>query len=627
MKNSLTRLASCLTILLSFTLPRYQAMYAQAPAERPNIIWLVTEDNSTDYLRLYSEGGAAMPHVEKLAEQGIVFNHAFSQAPVCSAARSTIISGCYGPRIGAQYHRKMQPAPMPEGLEMFPVYLRKAGYYTTNNSKEDYNLIKSEEVWDNSSNKATYRDRREGQPFFHVQNFGITHEGQLHFSEKEMQSTPTAISPDAMTPFPYHPNTPLFRYTNARYRDLHAKADEAIGNFISQLEEDGLMENTIIFYYGDHGGVLPGSKGYIYERGVHVPMVVYIPEKWKHLFPLERGSRTDAFVQFMDLAPTVLNLAGIQVPEQMDGLPFLGRGITREDLEGRKTTFSYADRFDEKYDLVRAVREGKYKYMRSYQPFNIDGLYNFYRYKMLAYQEWRQLFIDNKLNDAQKQFFMPRAPEALYDLEKDPYELNNLAGDPAYQTILVELRQKLQQQLKSMHDLSFFPEPYFLEQGIGNPVKFGADRAKEIAELMDVADLALLPFGEARKGIEEALVSENPWKRYWGFIACTIFGEQAAPFYKTAVKAAKNDNENLVRVRAAEFLALTKKTDSKPVLLEALKRAKSEAEANLILNTVALLKMTDPGFKMEVPEEIFRKEWLKSKDGLVVRRLEYIRDN
>ena len=178
------------------------------------------------------------------------------------------------------------------------------------------------------------------------------------------------------------------------------------------------MDNTIIFYYGDHGGVLPRSKGYIYESGLNVPMVVYIPEKWKHLSPVDMGSSTDAFVQFVDLAPTVLNLAGINIPEQIDGKAFLGKTVTAENLDNRNTTFGYADRFDEKYDLVRSLRKGKYKYIRNYQPFNIDALFNFYRYKMLAYKEWQELFENGNLNKEQEQFFQARTPEALYDIEK-----------------------------------------------------------------------------------------------------------------------------------------------------------------------------------------------------------------
>ena len=601
-------------------------LQAQSGNEKPNIVWLVTEDNAWHYLKLYNEHGVAMPNVERLANNGVVFNNAFSNAPVCSVARSTIISGCYAPRIGAQYHRRMQLAPMPDGLEMFPYYLRQAGYYTTNNSKEDYNLVKSENVWDESSGEATYQNRKAGQPFFHVQNFGITHEGQLHFSAEKMAQEETNNSQSDVELFEYLPDTPLGKYTYAKYLDLHQKADMAIGEFIDQLESEGLLENTFIFYYGDHGGVLPRSKGYIYESGLHVPFVVYVPEKWKNLVPIEKGKRSDAFIQFIDLGPTVLNLAGVNTPNGMDGSPFLGKGVTKSDLKKKDSAFGYADRFDEKYDLARSIRKGKYKYIRNYQPFNIDGLFNFYRYKMLAYKEWKELFDGGKLNDAQKQFFLPRSPEALYDLEQDPNETKNLVKDPEYQKVLIELRKELQEHEKVMPDLSFYPEPYFLAGGIDNPVNFGQKNKGDISALIDVADLSLLTFEEAKKSIETALTSDNPWKRYWALIVCSSFGKDAIEFTSKAKEILESDEENLVKVRAAEFLALNTNQDVSNELLTCIKNAKTESEANLILNTVTLLKEQCKDFSIKIPREYFKESWLQGNGTVVGRRVDYINE-
>jgi len=595
--------------------------------EKPNIVWLVSEDNSKHFLKLYEEGGASMPNVEALAEKGIVFNNAFSNAPVCSVARSTIISGCYAPRVGSQYHRRMELAPMPNGLKMFPEYLREAGYYTSNNSKEDYNFIKSDSVWDESSKEATYKNRKLGQPFFHVQNFGTTHEGQLHFTKAQMDSTETETPQKNVPVFPYHPDTPLYRFTNAYYRDLHQKVDTQIGEFIKHLEEEGLMENTIVFYYGDHGGVLPRSKGYIYESGLSVPMVVYVPEKWKHLATTKMGSRTDTFVQFIDLAPTVLNLAGVEIPEQIDGKAFLGKMVTSENLNNRNTTFGYADRFDEKYDLVRSFRKGKYKYIRNYQPFNVDALFNFYRYKMLAYKEWQQLFEDGELSEEQEQFFKTRTPEAIYDIEKDPHELHNLASDPSYEFILEELRSNLQDQVKSMPDLSFYPESYFLEVGLSNPVEFGQQNKTEIEELIDIADLSLKSFDKSKAEIEKALKSDNPWKRYWGLIVCSSFGKEAYPFFKIGVQLSKYDTNNLVRLRAVEFLILHVQNVPSDLILEIIENSKSETETNLILNSIALVKTVRSDFKIKIPKSMFPSDWVDQEGDLVNRRTEFINED
>mgnify|MGYP006220436743 FL=1 len=331
-----------------------QSGCTQKKIEKPNIVWLVSEDNSIHYLNLYNPKGASMPSIEKLAKNSVVFDHAFSNAPVCSVARSTLITGCYAPRIGTQYHRKTETVPLPAGVMPFPFYLREAGYYTTNNAKQDYNFILPEGVWDESSKQATYKNRKENQPFFHVQNFHTTHEGRLHFSQKLIDNTSNKEL-ENIKPFPYHPDTKTFRYTQKHYLTLHEKMDKEIGSFIENLEEEGLLENTIIFYYGDHGGVLPRSKGYVYESGLNVPLVVYVPEALEYLNPFKKGSRTQTFVEFVDFAPTVLNLSGISLPADIDGKPFLGENLTKEHLEKQNTTFGHADRFDEKYDLVRSL--------------------------------------------------------------------------------------------------------------------------------------------------------------------------------------------------------------------------------------------------------------------------------
>ena len=597
---------------------------AAMAADRPNIVWIVSEDNSKHWLRLYEEGGAAMPNIEKLADNGLVFQNAFSNAPVCSVARSTLITGSYAPRIAAQYHRRAAMAPMPEGLRMFPHYLREAGYYTTNNSKTDYNLS-DKGMWDESSNKATYRNRDSEQPFFHVQNFGRTHEGQLHFTEAFMEENATETDPHAIKVFPYHPDTPVFRYTYAKFQDHHIETDAQMGEFLARLKDDGVADDTIVFYYGDHGGVLPRGKGYAYESGLNVPLVVYAPEKWRHLLPVNAGRSVDGFVSFIDFGPTVLNLAGVDVPKTMDGKPFLGEGVTARDLNRRDEAFGYADRFDEKYDLVRTFRKGKYKYIRNYQPFNFDGLFNDYRYKMLAYREWHAMYQAGELNAVQSQFFEPRAAEALYNIEKDPHETNNLADDPKSASLLKDLRQRLTNQVKEISDLSFLPEPAMLSEALSNPVQFGRENQDRIGKLVDTANLSLLPFAKAKSGIAQAFKSNDPWVRYWGAIVCSSFGKEALSFTETAKNLVKNDADNLVRVRAAEFLALIGAVKPQEAIYLSLKNAESEVEANLILNTVTLLQDGQPGYEFNINPDIFPKEWRSNVRGNVSRRLAYFR--
>ena len=597
---------------------------AAADAARPNILWITSEDNSKHFVRLFDPAGAPMPHLEKLAAQGLVFDRAFSNAPVCSVARSTLITGSYAPRIGSLFHRRSQLAPMPDGLRMFPAYLRESGYYTTNNVKTDYNL-KDESPWNESSGKATWRGRAPGQPFFHVQNHTVTHEGGLHFTAEDYARLRNTTPSDSVRLFPVHPDTALFRYTYARYHDRIRALDDQIGALIQRLETDGLREDTIIFYFGDHGGVLPGSKGYLYETGLHVPLVVYFPEKWRHLAPAAPGSRVGGFVSFIDLPPTVLHLAGLPVPAAIDGRAFLGAGIGRGELESRDETYASADRFDEKYDLVRSVRKGRFKYLRSYQPMNPDALHNAYRYQMLAYSEWRELAAAGKLNPAQQRFFEPRAPEALYDLETDPFELNNLAADPTFAATLRDLRARLTAWVKGMPDLGFIPEPVLLREAWKNPVAYGQTHRASLARLIDIADLALEPFAQARGRIEAALKSDAPWERYWALIVCSAHGRAAEPVTSLARQLAGADPERLVRVRAAEFLALTGAADPQPVLAAALQAAADPVEANLILNTVVLLRDHPNGLTLRVDAEGLPQAWRNDPSLELNRRLVYLR--
>lgn len=594
-------------------------------AERPNIVWLISEDNSHHYSKMFFPTGADMPRIEELAQTGLTYNHAFSNAPVCSVARTTLMTCCLGPRIGTQFHRRSVTVPMPKGLKMFPAYLRQAGYHTTNNVKKDYNAVESADTWDESSRTANWRSRKEEQPFFHMQSFGATHEGQLHFPQSDFESVPNQTSSDSVTVAPYHPDTPLFRYTVARYHDLVRKVDGQIGEVIDNLKADGLFDDTFIFYFGDHGGVLPRGKGYAYESGLHVPLVIHVPKNFRELAPAAPGTRVDGFVEFIDFGATTLQLAGVTLPDGIDGQPFLGRGVTSDDVASRDSAFGYADRFDEKYDLVRTLRKGKYEYIRSYQPFNFDGLQNNYRYIMLAYEEWRDLYEAGKLNDAQSQFFRTRPAEMLFDIDADPHEVHDLSQDPQHADTLKQMREQLRSKVVSLPDLSFYPESMLVDDAFTRPVAFGQEHKDEIAELVAIADLSLLEFPEAREEIAQAIASNNPVHRYWGLIACSTFGDKAKEFAQLAERLASSDANRLVRVRAAEFLGLIGKADPTKVLKACLAQTDSGIEANLILNTAVLLRDGKPGYPIEISADDVHPDALAEQD--VRRRLSYFAAN
>ncbi len=593
-------------------------------ADRPNVVWLVSEDNSKHYLKLFDPNGADTPQLAKLASEGLLFEHAFSNSPVCSVARTTLITGCYAPRIGTQFHRASVRVPLPEGVRMFPASLRDAGYFTANNQKKDYNAIEGERVWDESSRRASWRNRPPGSPFFYMQSFGASHESSLHFPPDDLVSHPPETDPNSVRLAPYHPDTPTFRYTAARYHDRIRQIDREVGAVVAQLAEDGLLEDTFIFYFGDHGGVLPRSKGYLYESGLHVPLVIRIPENWQHRVDAARGSRVQGFVSFVDFAPTVLNLAGVDIPSQLEGRPFLGPGVSLSELNQRDEAFGYADRFDEKYDLVRSLRKGRFKYIRNYQPFNFDGLQNNYRYQMLAYQEWRELFATDRLTAMQRQFFLPRPAETLFDLASDPDETQNLADHADFDVILQDLRQRLAARVKALPDLSFYPESELVAEARDDPARFGRTHQAEIARLVDVADLSLKPYAEARSELRRSLAAENPWERYWALIVCSSFGQAAAEFATVAEALAERDPESLVRVRAAEFLGLIGQADPSRVILRALYGSSSPVEAALILNSIVLLQDGSPGYQFAVdPDRIAANV---RRDDKVERRLKYLRN-
>lgn len=550
-------------------------------ADRPNIVWIVSEDNSKHYLKLFDENGAEAPHIEALAAEGITFTRAFSNAPVCSVARTTLATGCYAPRLGTQFHRRASPATLPAGLKAFSELLREAGYYTSNRSKEDYNFVKSRGTWDDSSKNGDWRNRPDAAiPFFHMQSHAESHEGSLHFDASLTETEKTTHDPAAVKLPPYFPDTPLFRYTMARYLDRMQAIDGIVGQTVAKLKADGLLEDTFVFYFGDHGGVLPRSKGYLYETGLHVPLVVRIPEKWKHLVDLERGSRMDGFVSFIDFAPTVLTLAGVAVPAEMDGRAFLGKGVTAAEVAARDTTIGYADRFDEKYELVRSLRVGNWKYIRSYQPHYADGIQNNYRYQMAAYREWRDLYDEGKLGSDQRQFFEAKAHERLYDLSTDPHELKNLATEAAHRAKLREMRETLQERLKALPDLGFIPENILVREAMDDPAAYGRARAAEIATLIDTADLMLQPFAESEVALRKALVSDNEKVRYWAAAVCAAYGQEAVELVDL-VKELLDDPGAMVRVRAIEYLGMVGELDPRAPLVTIVNES-SEPVAKLI---------------------------------------------
>lgn len=583
-----------LFVFLLSDLFKGQVYAAEVAKQKPNFLWLVSEDNSYLFSRLYNKQGAKMPNIEALAKDGLVFDNAFSNAPVCSTARSTLATGVYASKIALNYHRRYTESELPKGVRPIAQLLKREGYFTSNNAKNDFNFIeyKHDPVWDSSSNKASWKDRAPKQPFFHMQTFTTTHEYNLHFPATDVNNKPTKHQPDSIKLPAIYPDTKLFRYTFARYLDQHQILDKQIGQLIKQLKADGELENTFIFYFGDHGGVLPGTKGYVNDLGLHIPLVVRIPENYRELLHPSIGTlenaRVNGFVNFVDFAPTLLKLAGAEANPYHDGKAFLGPDVTLKKLNQRDSSFAYADRFDEKLDMVRTLRKGNLKYVRNYMPYIPNSLFNQYRYLQAAYQEWKNLYQQQKLNPVQAAFFKAKPAEALYDISVDPFETNNLANQPNYQTQLVKLRENLNNKLKSMPDLAFYPESHLAEYAFNSPRKFGDKNRSEITQLIDIANLQLLNWQQAKPQLMKALNSNMQWRQYWALIGFTHFAEQASDQVDQINNLLAHPNP-VIAARAVEFLTLA--TDYNPTTLipQLIERTTDTLSALEIMNIATVL--------------------------------------
>lgn len=569
---------------------------AQTVPRRPNFVWFMAEDISKHYFQLYNEGreGVSTPNVEQMAAKGVTFMNAYSNAPVSSAARSTLITGCYAPRLGISLHRKLKQVPMPEGLNMFPSYLRAAGYHTSNAAKTDYNCMLDTSAWNIVSGKMGDWRKRESRetPFFHVVTYAGCHESCLHFAPSALTDKPTRNSPEKVKVHPYHPDTDLFRYTYATLYDRIQAADKQLGKVLDLLREDSLLDNTIVFFMGDNGGGLPGTKGYTRNIGVQVPLVAYIPPLWRKRLNLPAGEQITGLVSFMDLGPTLLHLAGIDVPKPMDGQPFLGPDLSPETINLRNEMFGYGDRFDELYAFNRIYRKGNYRYSRNFQPYQPLSLFAFYRYKQAAFREWKDLYQKGLLNAAQSRFFQPQGAEELYDLSADPYELHNLAGDQRYQKVLADMREGLKKYMLKQNDLGLIPEPVWLAEGGEHPTEYGQNMHKRLRRYSEIADLELSTYPRGGAKARKATRSADPIERYWAATAYATWGKEALAEADYLKQRTTEETVGWVRSRLLVALARMGVALAPEDVKAALRLSSGSAESLFILNDVTYLHET-----------------------------------
>lgn len=538
-------------IRLTLTLIVLTALMATSFSKKdpglPNILWIVSEDNSP-LLGCYGDAFATTPHLDQLASEGFLYTNAYANAPVCAPARNTIITGVHACSNGNEQMRSNYPKS--ETVRFYTEFLMRKGYYCTNNSKTDYNTspIDLKTMWNESSRKAHYKNRGKKQPFFAIFNIGTSHESSIH---RSIPGDQLRHRPEDVTLPPYHPDTPEMRHDWAQYYDKVEDMDGEVGAFLKELEEAGLAENTIVFYYGDHGGVLGRSKRYLYETGTHVPMIVRIPEKYKQLYPFtEPGGQIERLVSFVDLAPTLLSLAGTEAPAYMQGDAFLGE-FQEEEPEN---IYMFRDRMDERYDMTRSIVDRQFRYIRYFNSNRPWMQHLDYLWKAPSMRSWEKAYQAGKCNEVQSRFWNTKPVEELFDTENDPWEINNLANDPAYAARLISMRQACLQRAIEMRDAGFLPETDRIIRAGDTPIY---DYMRSDALPYD--DILRAAFTASERNLAnldqlvKMLGSDDSAIRYWGIQGLLILGEDALPVLPEIEKAAF-DNSWDVSTLGAETL-------------------------------------------------------------------------
>lgn len=518
-----------------------------AEENRPNILWITSEDHGP-HMGCYGDAFAATPNVDALAKRGMRYQVCWSNNPVCAAARTTLIAGIYSPSSGGQHMRSMTS--LPESFQMYPQFLRASGYYCTNHSKEDYNLKKPDGVWDESSNKAHWRNRAKGQPFFAIFNSTRSHESQIRTRPHKWVHDPAKVRVPA-----YHPDTKEVREDWAQYYDAVSNADADAGKVLEELDKDGLVDDTIVFYYADHGSGMPRNKRFPYNSGLHVPLVVYFPAKHKHLAPSEykSGGVSDRLVSFIDLPPTLLSIIGEKPPEWMQGHAFAGKFVS----EPQPYIYGFRDRMDERYDLIRTVRDGRYVYVRNYMPHLPCGQHIDYMFQTPTTRAWKALHDAGKLTKEQDLFWNKRPPEELYDLQNDPDEVHNLAGSAEHREILERMRKAQEAKVFEIRDLGFLPESEMhARAGSDAPYDMGHDDKRyPLERIHAAAALASSLKPEATPELIKLLADEDAAVRYWAALGLRMRENAGVAAGAAQLRKALADPVPCVQIAAAEALA------------------------------------------------------------------------
>ncbi|MGB7343352.1 MAG: sulfatase-like hydrolase/transferase [Pirellulaceae bacterium] len=562
----------------------------------PNIIWISCEDISP-HLGCYGDPHAITPNIDKLASEGVRYTHAFTAAGVCAPCRSTIITGFYQNSIGT--HHMRCNATIPKWLKPFPMLMRDAGYFCTNNSKTDYQFSKpsKNQIWDECGSKATWQNRKDDQPFFAVFNFTGCHESGIENKEKYESVTRDLTDEQRQDPAklttlpPYYPDSPIVREDWKRNYELITAMDAWAGDLIAQLKDAGVLDDTIIFFWSDHGVGLPRAKRWLYDSGTRIPLVVKIPAAMRVDGQGDPGSVDSRLIDSTDFGPTVLRLAGVELPTRLQGQPFLGANLPAP----RRYVYGARDRMDERYDIIRTVRDSRFRYIRNFEP-----LKPYYQYmntpeKGASMREIRKAEESGNLTPAMQLFSAAVKPsEELYDSESDPHEINNLAAEPQFATKLTEMREALKEWQNEVGDIGLLPEAEIEIQekvaGSRYAILNDADDAKQkLSRLVDIATKA--SQGPSMLGeLVQALDDADPSVRYWAATGIGNIGGEATSAIQPITSTLSDDSPS-VRIAAARAAAKLGQTDAAIKVLTS--ELQSEHQWGRLAAAIALDEMDD----------------------------------
>ena len=527
--------------------------------DRPNVLWITAEDMSPT-LGCYGDAWATTPNIDALAEESVLYTNAFASAPVCSPSRSCLINGVEAPSQGTQNMRSAFP--IPNSMTGFPSFLRSAGYFTSNNVKTDYNSGNYQQIieasWDVSSDTADWRNRQTGKPFFSIFNLMTSHQSrsmvwprEQFVSEVQSELTKSEIHAPADAPLPpYYPDTPVIRRTVARFYDCVTAMDKQVGAILQRLEDDGLADETIVFFYSDHGSGMPRHKRALLDSGMHVPLIVRFPDKYQNLAPGKPGTKTDRLVNFVDFGPTVLSLTGVDVPDYMTGRPFLG---SQQD-KPREFVHGHRDRVDEVHDLARSVRDKRYLYIRNFMPHLGYNQRTYWPDLGSIRHEIYRLTDRRKMTAPQWHFAGPTRPlEELYDCQADPMNLKNIAGSEPHQKVLEKMRAELFGHIRESRDLGFLPEALAWDVSKGTTL-WDMARAKGQYNQQRLTDAASQVGRADEQTFLANLKHTDAGVRFWGAVGLTA-SQSLSPNAVEVLTAALSDPAANVRIESADALA------------------------------------------------------------------------